>query len=167
MESPREKQRINRAIELAEMFGRKRDWQIFFVAAGEFRTPRRISIRVGHVDNEFVSAEFDTSRRVVHSEEVRSLEWRPGQPLRVQLWCSDQLLTLNRGDYLAASISLDSPFAIVNLLDPNSGVLELKPDASRRDDFFTTPYVRCRVGGLQPDDVRVVKEYLYPGTRWQ
>jgi hypothetical protein len=166
-ETPRERQRLTRAAEIAQMFSRKRDWEVHFVSTGEFRNARGMALRVYNPENDFVGVDFDGSRRVTNSEEVRSMEWRPGQTLRVQLWGNDSMLPFNRADSLAATLSLDNPFAIVSLLDPNEGYLELKADQRWRDQFISAPYARFRVGGLQPEDVRIVKEYLYPGARWQ
>ena len=95
------------------------------------------------------------------------MDWRPGQTLRVQLWGNDSPLPFTHPESLAATLALDNPFAIVNLLDPSEGYLELKADQRWRDHFMSNPYARFRVGNLQPEDVRIVKEYLYPGTRWQ
>ncbi len=166
-EPQRERQRIARAAEMAEMFSRKRDWEIHFVSAGELKNGRPMSLRVCNVDNDCATTDFDRATRITHSEEVRSLDWRPGQPLRVQLWVNDSMMPFGRSESLAATLAIDSPFAMVNLLDANEGYLELKADPSWRDKFSGTPTVRFRVGSLQPEDVRIVKEYLYPGTRWQ
>lgn len=166
-EAPRERQRIARAAELAEMFSRKRDWVIHFTSAGELKDARGITLRVYNPEGDFVGVDFDGSRRVTNSDEARSMDWRPGQPLRVQIWANEAMLPYNRSETLAATLTIDSPFALVNLLDPNEGCLELRPEQSWRDRFAGTPYARFRVGSLQPEDVRIVKEYLYPGTRWQ
>jgi hypothetical protein len=95
------------------------------------------------------------------------LDWKPGQTLRIQLYVNDSFMPFGSNETLAASMAIDNPMAIVSLFEANEGQMELKPDPKWKDQFNGPPMVRFRVGNLQPDDVRIVKEFLYPGTRWQ
>ncbi|MFL5328278.1 MAG: GTPase domain-containing protein [Gemmataceae bacterium] len=165
--SETERRRIERAAELGEMFARKREWSIQLLSAGEFKVPRPFAVRVVMQDNDFVTLDSPNPLdRVSFTEEPVSMEWRPGQPLRVQIWGDEAWLPVNRRDTHAASITLEGPFALLDLVGGDTG-LWLTPDRRWRNDFTGIPIIRFRARGFDPDDARIAREYLSPGLRWK
>jgi hypothetical protein len=124
-------------------------------------------VRVVLQDNDFVTVDLPNPLdRVSFTEEPVSLEWRPGLPLRVQIWGDEGWLPVARRDTLAASLTLDGPFALLDLVGGDRG-LWLTPDRRWRNDFTGIPIVRFRARGFDPDDARIAREYLSPGLRWK
>ena len=162
---PGERRNIERAAELGEMLGRKREWSVQIHSVGEFKQPRRMWVRFSYHDNNFVG--FDSTNpveRLSFVEDPISLEWQAGQPLRVQILGDEGWL--GRSDSLAASHSVEGAFALLDLVSDDAGVW-LTADRRWRDSFTGIPQVRFRVRGIDTEDARIAREFLAPGLRWK
>ena len=162
---PAERRRIERAAELGELLGRKRDWPISILNAGEFKQARRMSVRLCYPDNQFVGADSASLvQRLNDTEDPISLDWWPGLQLRVQIWTESGWPT--KHEALAASTTLNGPLALLDLVGDDTG-LALVSECHWHNSFTGLPTTRLRIRGIDTEDVRIAKEYLAPGLRWK
>lgn len=166
-----ERRRIARAVELADMLGQRQVWAVSFVSCGELKQPCRQWLRVLDTNGDsFVGVEGtpDQSGSMLYTDDVFLINWRPGMPLRIQMGCDETWMPFRQRDSLAASAVINGPLAIIGLLgDEFDDRVSLTADTRWRDSFATKPYARFRVRDLDPDDVRIATDYLYPGDRWK
>jgi hypothetical protein len=153
-------ERIRRAADLAVQFAQPVTYRVKLKTSGELDVPRYhrvIVVREGEEIRKFTSP--DASTRINWDDASFQMEWKVGQPLRLELWESRHFYRIT--DSKIAQLDDNQPLSI-QIFAPET-VLEPLPDWRA---YVSEVFVRFEVEGLAKDDWQIIRDYLAPGDRW-
>jgi hypothetical protein len=153
-------ERIRRAAVLAVQFAQPFTYRVKLKTSGELDVPRYhrvIVVREGEEIRKFTSPVAAT--RINWDDASFQMEWKVGQPLRLELWESRYFYRIT--DSKIAQLDDIQPLSI-QIFAPET-VLEQLPEWRTS---VSEAFARCEVEGLSKDDWQIIHDYLAPGDRW-
>lgn len=158
-ESAAEAQRIARAAELADLFAAENNYELVIKSVGRFADPHAHGLVVKIGDSDPIELWSRDASRQFTPDRTYQVPWRVGEPVKVD-WYYDGYFN---NPHIATLVSR-SPIAIADLVGLSRMTL-LAPE------YVQEANLRSEVNkvGRQPltaDDWEIVRDFIYPGTKW-